>query len=191
MNINNKHIYDYVAYPRSGSHFFHQVLSMYMGHSHLLLYKPEHDRDTQKQIKGCFYVWRDPLKVLYSLFAAEFCNENRKIDFNLLTTDWLDFEINRIKTHFDFYSKNAGLVVRYEDLINNLVWEETLKYFNLDYDEAKILDCASKITVKASIEWSPSRKFAITKRKWMNNFMLTDEYKKGREIFLKKYGYKY
>ena len=173
-------MYKYIAYPRSGSHFIHQVLTCYTGkHAPTRIYNPAHDRDTCKKVEGCFYVWRNPVKVIYSLFGAERCNSIQTVDFDLLTESWLDSEINRIKIHFDFYWKNAGIVVRYNDLIANNAWKEILEFFNFDYNKEKILDCSSKITVDVSIKNYPGA--------WMHNFMLSDEYKQGRETFEKLY----
>jgi len=173
-------IFNYIAYPRSGSHFIHQVLSLYTGyHVPTNLYKPDHDRDLKKRIKGCFYIWRNPVKVLYSLWAAEFCYENKSIDFSNLNDKWLLNEINKIKKHFEFYWENAGIVIRYKDLMDNKAWKDILEFFKLDFNEEKIIDCSSKITPVISTDNYPGP--------WMNSFMFSDEYKEGRKHFEKQY----
>jgi len=170
---------NYVAYPRSGSHFLHQVLSCYINDvAQTKLYRPHHDRDL-KGLHGCLYVWRNPVKVMFSLFSGDYCNEKQIMDLSLLTDSWIDLEINRIKKHFEFYWKRAGLVIRYKDLINNNAWTEILKFLGCEYDEQRIMSCSSEITLNVSIERFPGQ--------WMNGFMRSDEYKQGRIDFEEKY----
>ncbi len=169
-----------VAYPRSGSHFFHQVLADYTDSpSFGGLYDATHDRELLIKGKNYFYLWRNPVDVIFSLFSAEFCNDNRAIDFSLLTEEWLDNETDSIKKHFEFYWEHAGIVVRYNDLISDKAWAEILEFFGLEYDEQRILECSEKITLDVSIKWLPSN--------WMTDFMATDEYRQGRAAFKEKY----
>lgn len=172
---------DYVAYLRSGSNYFHQVLTLYSGvcawHD---IYIPTHDRYLKGKFNGCYYVWRNPVDVIFSLFSATYCNDRRIMCLSHLSERWLKIEINRIKRHFAFYWEHAGIVVRYRDLMEDAVWPEILNFFNLDYDEQRILDCSSKVTLAASINyWGES--------KWMTSFMATNEYRRGREDFKEMY----
>jgi len=172
--------FNYVSYGRSGGHFLNEVLSLYIGKSAPThLYYPDHDRNLKVKREGCFYVWRNPVKIIFSLFSAYYCNEKRKMDLSLLTDEWRYNEIDKIKKHFKFYWEHAGIVIRYKDVMNNNVWPEILNFFKLPYDEEKILDCASKITLDFSIKKQNSA--------WMHDFMTTDEYKDGRIDFENKY----
>jgi hypothetical protein len=172
----------YVAYHRSGSNFFHQVISEYCGGIAYdgSVYSPSHDRGVRERTYGCLYVWRNPVDSMFSHFSATYCNEKGVMDLSLMPGWWFEFETYRRKRHFEFYWEHAGLVVRYKDLTGNKAWYDILTFLGLDYNEEKILECSAKITLDTTIKWNPS--------KWFNDFLATDEYKQGREEFRERYG---
>jgi len=173
--------FNYVSYGRSGGHFLNEVLSLYIGKSApIYLYYPSHDRYLKEKRTGCFYVWRNPVKIIFSLFSGYYCNEKQKMNLSLLTDEWLYQEIDKLKKHFEFYWQHAGIVIRYKDVMNNNAWPEILNFFELPYNEKKILDCVSKTTLDVSIKKKQNM--------WMNDFMLSDEYKNGRKKFESSYG---
>ncbi len=123
------HGHDLVSYPRSGSHFLHLVIGMYCGcNVYGNVYTPTHDWLLTEKKNGCLYVWRNPVEIIFSYYSVESCNDERVIDFSFLTDKWLDEHTRLIKEHFKFYWENAGLIVRYKDIMADKAWYDILTF---------------------------------------------------------------
>ena len=171
---------NFVAYGRSGNTFTHQVLEEYTGKKRTDLYITSHDKEVKEKKAGCYYCWRNPIDVIYSTWAAEICYKNKKIDFNLLQKDFLEYHINNLKNHYKFYWEHAGLVIQYSRLIKDLEWENILYFFDLKYNKEKIIECSQ--------EMSKQHLAKIIDTQEMNMWMLSDEYNNGRKKFKELYG---
>ena len=170
----------FVTYPRSGNHFLQKVIAQYSGRAHSSIYAPDHDRNGKIGYAGCFYVWRNPVDVLYSLFVAERCY-GADINVGSVPNEWLEKEIESIGNHFQFYWKHAGLVVKFNDLVGNKEWYRILKFLDLPYDKERINRISKEYSKEKIAE-------EYKENQWMNKRLLSDEYSQKREQFRKMYG---
>jgi hypothetical protein len=120
--------------------------------------------------------------VLYSLYVAENCY-NGEINVDKIPEKWINQEIEKLGNHFEFYWENAGLVVRFNDLVQGKKWNKILPFLDLDYNPEKIQRISQEYSKEKIVQ-------EYNENQWMNPRILSNEYKEKRKEFREKYGKK-
>jgi len=164
----------FISFPRSGSHFVNNVLRTYGIDS-----KHGHDIDLIAKPKGIFYLYRNPVDVIFSYHSAEFgqIGENSS---NFREDFVLDFS-QRLSNHRKFYFQHSDLKISFESLLKNEnLWNQILDYYNVGIDK-KVLQWAIEENCKEKLAQKINRQY-------MNKNMLTNEYNENRLKFKQIFG---
>jgi hypothetical protein len=143
-----------LTYPRSGSHYFEEVLYTKIGtridRSHTIVDVVDEKKDKTKKI---ITIIRDPEQVLKSTIAlqAKFGNK--------VTEHSIKQALSEYALLHDFLFDHADIVICFNDLINHpeLVINKTLEFLNIDHQgrESYSIDDYKKLVSK---RYTPSSK---------------------------------
>jgi len=185
MNIDN---YPWViSYPRTGSHWLNNSIELYTnrpkwrrGKSFLpqsntnYLYYHDHDMNLdllkRKKINKILYLYRNPLDVIFSYAKA---------DEKINDDGWISMKTEEYKNHLDAWLQQADVIVKYEDLKNEIGWEKISIFFNMEHDILKWKDVWNRCEKKNIIE--------MCNNNYMNKSMLDGKYEIDRQTFKNKY----
>jgi hypothetical protein len=176
--------YNFISFPRSGSHFFNNVLRTYLGGQKGYAQHVRHDHDEHLTVKiiGAVHLYRGIEDTLYSYLVAEhFLQDREGIDFEEYR-EWLIACNGRIVKHRGHYIENSSLNIFFEDLKSRPLetyWPQVFEFFKVPLDMERLR--------KAVEENTKDRLADKIGSMYMNKKMLTPLYEENRIAFKKYY----
>jgi len=172
--------FNFISFPRSGSHFFNNVIRFYLGgqEQYQKYIRHDHDEFLKESIEGALYLYRDIKDTVFSYLVASYSIQDVEIKNYEIYKDWILSCNERIKDHHKFYLDRSLLIIKFEDLIKsdlNQYWPLIFDFFKIPYNEEG---------VRLSISENTKQKLAVNiNSDYMNKRMLLPVYSENRNRF--------
>jgi len=172
--------YNFISFPRSGSHYLNNVLRTYLGGQKQYTKYISHDHDEFLRVKekGSLYLKRDKLNTAYSYLMATYDLQNKEVINFKEYEPWVLGCLLRISEHRKFYLSHSSKIVEYDLLISSSaeeLWPSILFFFGLDFVQSKMEEAINQNSKERLAEKIDSP--------YMNKKMLSKSYQSNRVLF--------